>query len=274
MAVMIKSLLCYLVLVLIRENEGARILACYPTASISHQVVFRPLTLELVKRGHEVVVMTTDPIFPKRDGPPNLKEIDLHDLSYKVWREMLARMKNKIDRSNFEPLMRLILELFEKQMATSEMQTILRDETQTFDLVIVEAFVEVALGLAEYYKAPVIQFSSLSATLPALKVYGASTHSFLYPTPFHERIYNLTFWEKIEEVYYERMFEDYDYDIFDATLKRVFGPGFKSFEELRTDVDMLFLNVHSLWDFNRPVPPNVIHLGGLHQKPQKDLPQV
>ncbi|XP_028167287.1 UDP-glucuronosyltransferase 2B4-like [Ostrinia furnacalis] len=36
---------------------------------------------------------------------------------------------------------------------------------------------------------------------------------------------------------------------------------------------MMFLNVHPMWDSNRPVPPNVVHLGGMHQKPAKDLPK-
>ncbi|CAH2058052.1 unnamed protein product, partial [Iphiclides podalirius] len=35
---------------------------------------------------------------------------------------------------------------------------------------------------------------------------------------------------------------------------------------------MLFLNIHPIWDNNRPVPPSIIYTGGLHQEPQKKLP--
>lgn len=48
------------ILVLIRI-EAARTLAYFATPSISLQVVFRPLTEALAKRGHEDTVVTTDP---------------------------------------------------------------------------------------------------------------------------------------------------------------------------------------------------------------------
>ncbi|KOB64163.1 UDP-glycosyltransferase UGT33F2 [Operophtera brumata] len=72
------------VCVLFTVVNGAKILAVWPTPSISHQVVFRPLTEELARRGHEVTVITTDPAFEKGKAPPNLREIDLHDLSYNI----------------------------------------------------------------------------------------------------------------------------------------------------------------------------------------------
>lgn len=64
--------------------HSARILAWFPSPSISHQVVFRPVTQELAKRGHEVVVITTDPAFPPGQAPSNLTEIDVHDMSYNI----------------------------------------------------------------------------------------------------------------------------------------------------------------------------------------------
>ncbi|KAJ8727685.1 hypothetical protein PYW07_001804 [Mythimna separata] len=65
----------------LNQVDAERILAYFPTPSISHQVVFRPLTEALARRGHEVTVVTTDPAFPKGGTPPNLTEIDVHNLS-------------------------------------------------------------------------------------------------------------------------------------------------------------------------------------------------
>lgn len=62
---MFSSLKIFSILCVIGSNESARILAVYPTPSISHQVVFRPLMQELAKRGHDVVVITADPAFQK-----------------------------------------------------------------------------------------------------------------------------------------------------------------------------------------------------------------
>ncbi|KAL0810780.1 hypothetical protein ABMA28_010097 [Loxostege sticticalis] len=257
-------------------SETARILAYYPTPSISHQVVFRPLSLELAKRGHDVVVITADPIFSEGNAPANLTEIDVHDLSYNIWRKLIARLGNKIQLNQFAEITKLLAELMEKQMNTEDVQKIIKDKTNTFDLIIVEAFTEMALGFSHLFKAPVIQFSSFAATVIPLEAFGAVSHPLLYPTPLHRRVYNLTIWEKLNELYdehqYLKMFPDTD-EFCHQVMKRVFGPDVPSLEELRKNVDMLFLNVHPLWDFNRPVPPNVVYLGGMHQKPAKELPK-
>lgn len=105
---------------------------------------------------------------------------------------------------------------------------------------------------------------------------GATTHPLIYPDLMRRRIYNLTLWEKIENLYthysMERLLEQYTSN--SKLLKTVFGPDVPSMRVLRKNVHMIFLNVHPIWDFNRPVPPNVIYLGGLHQKPVRDLPEV
>ncbi|KAL0860390.1 hypothetical protein ABMA27_009784 [Loxostege sticticalis] len=269
-------LLVFCLICFISKSESAKILAYYPTPSISHQVVFRPLTLELVKRGHEVVVITPDPIFPKGDAPSNLTEIDLHDLSYNVWRNKLIELGAKIEVNQFSAVFKLMILIVEEQMKTGVMQKFLRDKSRKFDLVIVEAHTESALGIAHVFKAPVIQFSSFSAASNTLKPYGAALHPLLYPAFFHRRLFNLTMWERLHELQIENTYTElYDESIqfSNEVMKRVFGQDVPGLEELKNNVDMLFLNVYPFWDFNRPVPPNVLYLGGLHQKPKKDLPK-
>lgn len=78
----------YLVfLTLISSCFGADILAIVPTASFSHQIPFRPLWRALAKRGHNITLVTTDPM---RDPTlKNVKEIDMsygyeHMMKYKI----------------------------------------------------------------------------------------------------------------------------------------------------------------------------------------------
>ncbi|KAL0860389.1 hypothetical protein ABMA27_009784 [Loxostege sticticalis] len=259
-------------------SEAARILAYYPTPSISHQVVFRPLTLELVKRGHEVVVITTDPIFSKGDAPANLTEIDLHDVSYKIWRDMVTDLGSKIDWSlnQVGEFAKIIAFMVEKQLKTDDVQIILKNKSMKFDLLILEAHVDIALGIAHVFKVPVIQFSSFFGDSYVTKPYGVAVHPLLYPSYYHQRLYNLTMWEKFNMIYNEikvhKIFEKSG-GISTEVMKRVFGPDVPELEDLKNNVDMLFLNVYPFWDFNRPVPPNVIYLGGLHQKSAKNLPK-
>ncbi|XP_063834283.1 UDP-glucosyltransferase 2-like [Ostrinia nubilalis] len=252
--------------------EASRILAYYPTPSVSHQVVFRPLSLELARRGHEVIVITPDPMFPNGTAPENLIEIDVHDLSYNIWREVIRANKNKLVFNL--SIYKLFISLMEEQMNTEAVQKILKDP-RPFDLIIVEAL-GFPLGLSHIHKAPVIEFSSLAGNTIIYQVFGATTHPLLYPTTLHQRIYNHTLWEKLivlyDEYVYKAMFREIKGFYSDA-MKRVFGPDVPTQGELRKNVDMYFLNVHPLWDFNRPVPPNVVYLGGMHQKPAKDLPK-
>lgn len=73
------------ILCVVDQLQSARILAMVPTASYSHQIPYRPLWIELNKRGHDVVLVTADPI-------PNLNltnfvQIDVGG-SYKVIRRI------------------------------------------------------------------------------------------------------------------------------------------------------------------------------------------
>ncbi|XP_046972581.1 UDP-glycosyltransferase UGT5-like [Vanessa cardui] len=256
--------------------ENAKILGVFPFPSISHQVVFRPLMLELAKRGHEVTVITTDPAYPKHQAPQNLTEIDVHDMSYVCIRDFISKHGKEKDPLKFSYLVNnFILDMFVKQLKSDEIQNLLRSNSQ-FDLVFTESFIRPTLIYSHIFNAPVIEFSSLSAINSAFEMIGAATHPLIYPNPMHRRIHNLTIWEKIAELYYHYGMElifKYHLQTENDHLKSILGPTIPDLDDLRQNVRMLFLNVHPVWDFNRPVPPNVLYLGGLHQKPPRDLPQ-
>nr|QNS26322.1 UDP-glycosyltransferase UGT33AL1 [Ostrinia furnacalis] len=265
----------------IAHNEASRILAVFPTPSISHQVVFRPLVEELVKRGHEVVVVTTDPVYKNGGAPTNLTEIDVHDLSYGIWRREF--LPASVTSGSKEELsgqvsmsLKILMKVFEEQMLTTEFQKLLKDKSQKFDLLLLEAFFTPLLALSHVFKAPVIQVSSLGNTEDNLHMVGAVSHPILYPTAMQQTLNHISLFEKLSEIYHY-------YDtlailaavekIYDERIAAVFGTETPPLTELKNNVDMLFVNIHPIWENNRPVPPNVIYMGGLHQKPEKELPQ-
>ncbi|XP_064074693.1 UDP-glycosyltransferase UGT5-like isoform X1 [Vanessa tameamea] len=256
--------------------ETAKILGVFPTPSISHQVVFRPLMLELAKRGHEVTLITTDPVFSKHQAPQNLTEIDVHDMSYEVVKDFFRKHGNEKDQLKFFYFVtNFILDLFVEQFKSDEVQNLLRSKSQ-FDLVFTESFIRPALIFSHIFNAPVIEFSSFSGINSAFEMVGAATHPLVYPNAMHRRIYNLTIWEKITELYYHYATElilKNHLQIENEKLKSILGPNIPDLDDLRQNVRMLFLNVHPVWDFNRPVPPNVLFLGGMHLKPPQDIPQ-
>ncbi|XP_075985854.1 uncharacterized protein LOC142982983 [Anticarsia gemmatalis] len=274
------ALLCIIssLLLSVCPNEAARILAVFPTPSISHQVVYRPLTQELAKRGHEVIVVTTDPAFPKDRAPPNLTEIEVHDISYKIWMEQfIAASKDTHNNivAQISSIFIAAVKIFEAQLKDEQVQKIIKDKSQKFDLIIVEACARGALAFSHIYKAPVIQVSSFYATVDNFNVVGAPTHPLLYPVMINRRINNLTMTEKVTELYnyynlvhVSNQLKPYE----EKMLRKYFGNDMPPFDELHNNVDMLFLNINPIFEGIRPMPPNVIFMGGLHQNPDKELP--
>lgn len=259
--------------------DCANILAVFPTPSISHQIVFRPVMHELAKRGHQVTIITPNPAFPKGKSPQNLTEIDVHEISYKIWEEFVTSEKGQENdaQEQIKFIFEILNSVFLEQLKSFEVQEFIFNKKKSFDLLFIETCMRPALSFSYIYKVPVIQMSSLGGIYGTFESTGAPTNPLLYPLPVRQKLNNLTIWEKIselrnqyngEQVYEELIISE------NKMLKNIFGPDIPDIRELQKNVQMLFLNVHPIWDFNRPVPPNIIYLGGLHQHSPKKLPQV
>lgn len=260
--------------------QGARILAYFPTPSISHQVTFRPLTQELARRGHEVYVVTADPVFPKGQAPANLTEIDVREGSYKRWKQILPHHSG-----NKDDIMLQVKNIFESfatvldyQLETPQVKAIIRNKPRNYyDLLILEACNRPLIGLAHIFDAPVITVSSFGAVPLQYGMFGAPIHPLLYPTPGRQRLYNLTFWERGLELFKHvaldfliSFTEDFDNQI----MRKHFGNDVPTYGELGRAIRMMFLNEHPIWADNHPVPRSIQYIGGIHQAEAKELPTV
>ncbi|CAK1547646.1 unnamed protein product [Leptosia nina] len=255
--------------------ESARILAWFPTPSISHQVVFRPIIHELAKRGHQVVFITPDPVTA---NITNLVQVDVHDISYANWQELL--IDNRVDKQQLLAQIKEFLErftiVFDKQNEVPEVKRIVTQERNNFDLVITEACVRVAFGLGHVFNRPVVLISSLGLVPAHYNVFGAPIHPFLFPTPGRQRIYNLSIFEKITELIsfvvlelLVRSTEELDYKV----MRKNLGEDVPSFDDLFAHIKLLLVNEHPIWADNRPIGPNIKFIGGVHLTPEKELPK-
>lgn len=191
-----RSAVLYLFTIALSKHitAAARIFAWFPTASLSHQVVFRPVTQELAKRGHEVVVVTPDPAFPEGKAPKNLIEIDVRDISYSTWRDYFVAKQNEMT-DNLEEQMWIIFNaaalVFEKQMNTPEMRKLI-EERNTFDLFLIEGVAYGALAIRHKTNAPLVMINSMGPIPGHMEAFGAPNHPFLYPIPMNKKSFNLT----------------------------------------------------------------------------------
>ncbi|XP_072946258.1 UDP-glucosyltransferase 2-like [Epargyreus clarus] len=275
-----KYLIMAIVIVIGASIDSARILAVFPTPSISHQVVYRQLTQELVKHGHEVVVITTDPAYPSGEAPVNLTEIDVGTVSYhslqKTYSDADIGKRNDI-HIQVKSLSKLLGIIVDNQLQTKPVLDIVKNKNNiTFDLLLLEMCVRTALAFSHVYKAPVILISSYGSFFGINAKVGIPSNSLLYPVVPRQRLYNLTIWEKIKEMlsftYTMHIYNSFEHED-NEILKKYFGTSIPPLSELYNNVHMFFQNIHPIFADNTPVPPNVIYMSGLHQKPKKELPQ-
>ncbi|CAH2230245.1 jg19999 [Pararge aegeria aegeria] len=218
-----------------------------------------------------------NPVFPKGESPVNLTEIDVHDISYEIWGDLLKHHKG-----NKQDILLQVRSLFEKfstildvQLQTQEVNKIFNKETNHFDLLILEACNRAVLGFSHIFDAPVITISSFGAVPIQYGIMGAPVHPLLYPTPGRQRLYNLSLLERGIELLGYYLFDflimdtdEYDYKI----MQKNFGENVPTYYELTKNIKMMFLNEHPLWADNHPVPPSVVYIGGIHKIEEKELP--
>ncbi|XP_063367014.1 UDP-glycosyltransferase UGT4-like [Cydia amplana] len=269
--VIIFSLLC--------NGQAARILSFLPVTAITHSMVFKPIHEELLRRGHEIVVVTANPLYKNTQAPENLTEIDIHNVSYSHAREHRITSITKEETDPIQNLRRYFefsANTFAKQIQTPEVQKLLEHKSRYFDLLFLDASSRISIVLAYVFNAPVIAVCAIGAIERHNHNFGVPTHPILYPQMQRQRLYDLTMWEKIKELFTEIVIHKVTKDTEEhdnRVLKHLFGPKTPTIAELDKNIDMLFYGEVPIWEDNRPMPPNVIYIGGINKVPEKPLPQ-
>lgn len=262
---------------------SARIFGLFPTPSISHQVVYRALTEELARRGHHLVIITTDPVNSTEPEYDNITQIDTHDFSYKHWDAKLNFANLRKETPNPIAIVRMFMDVMSNVaddiFAFPPIKKLFTSDDERFDICFVEAFVPIVGILREKFNCSVIVISPFYGLLQNHDSVGNPTHPFYYRdvfSPYLEEKINI--WQKIAllfiHFYYKYMYHMYGLPRFDGIIKKHFGPNTRSVDLDSEDVDMLFLNSYQLFNEVRPSVPAVVYLGSMHIKPTKPLPTV
>jgi hypothetical protein len=163
--------------------NAANILCIYPTSSFSHQIVFRALTKDLVARGHNLTVITSDPI---ETNNPNLTQIDF-SFYYEYFRKMINFVELKEKKVDeyffFDFFMDKFEEFYDVQLGFPAVQKLIKNEDKLeFDLVIVEYLNYVPwYAFAKKFNAPLIGITSLDAMVTTHEEMGNVFHPALHP---------------------------------------------------------------------------------------------
>lgn len=270
---MLLNLLFSSVLLTFCGVQCAKILFVCNIPSVSHQIVYQPIWRELSLRGHEVTVITPNPL--KDPALTNLTEIDMGFL----YQYMDVPLE-------FSDHWRLFAEMFstnlfdEALFGHPQVKAMLDDHNLEFDVVLAEYLFPVTSAFAYRFKAPLIGIASLSLLTVGHEAAGNPVHPILQPdimTTFGDAE-DLTFFEKVDAVLYAvwcRWY--YYYSVLPRTdqfLRKYLGDDMPYYGDIERNVSMVFLNTNPVLHNARPFAPGVIEMGRMHIKPKKPLPEV
>lgn len=264
-------------LLLTYKAHCAKILGIFNIPSISHQVVFQPIWKELSLRGHEVTVITPNPL--NDQTLTNLTEIDIGDLLYPVLEKTKPDLSKAMDHWAFmqranEWSEKITTELFTHK----QVQDLINDDTKGFDLVIIEPIFYSPAIFAAKYKCPLIGIESLNVHNPVHELVGNPTHPLLYPDFMTAYAREKTFLQKVDLVLFylwQKYAHSKSMTFIRGEIRKHIGEGLPDVDEVVRNTSMLFLNTNPILHGARPYGPNVIELGGtMHLKPNRPLPRV
>ncbi|KAF5305374.1 hypothetical protein FQA39_LY09203 [Lamprigera yunnana] len=253
--------------------DSAKILAIVPTPSYSHQVTFHPLWKELSLRGHQVTLATTDPI--KDPNLVNLTEIDLSH-SYSIWNEKLI----EITTSNFLKSIWLMIESFhvisEYQLSHPLVQELIKNDTNSFDLVMVEFSKFSYIAFGGRFKCPIIIVTSLDMFSYLGHIIGNPTHPIVYPDQL--MMSTETLFGRVTTILMNGLFYAlqifYIYPLEQGLIDKHFGTDYPPIDDMLSNTSLVLTNSDPIFHKVRPLLPSVIQIGGgVHRTSTKPLPK-
>lgn len=269
-------LLTVFVLLSANNVECAKILGVFNVASVSHQVVFQPIWKELSLRGHQVTVLTPNPL--KDPLLVNLTEIDLSYL-YRSVESIKPQMSQSLGHWIMLEMMSFFMEsTLEELFEHEEVIALIKSSGTKFDVVLAETMTPVLYAFAWKFQCPLIGVASYSVTNPGHEAAGTPNHPVLYPDMITTFTEDLTFLEKVEATifYFWHRYRYFNsiYPMTNRIARKYFGKNTPDAEELAKNMSMLFLNTNPILHGPRPYGPNVVQLGRMHLKPKRPLPKV
>lgn len=256
---------CILILSFVCVVNCANILAYFFFPSKSHQYVFQPIWKELALKGHNVTVITPEPL---NEQIPNLREINVAE-SYKVFRKYdfsNVRSDNTPPYVMIDFYQDMFNDAFKIQMNNSEVKELMKLPKKSFDLIIVESHLKMAYGLKHKFDAPIIGISSFGLPVYSQHLHGNPIHPILYPD-FLSGIHECSdLRDKIQSLHFTlSVWLLVKYKIgpeTDALARSYFGKDMPYIDDLEKG-SLVFVNANPIFSDKRPKTPDVMEFSSV-----------
>lgn len=271
--------------ILVCSASSADILGVFFIPSISHQFFYRALMKELNLRGHNLTILTTDPI--NDPSMKNYAEVDL-GYYYPKWRKRFDMA------SDAASILRVVPELFYLEFtdSTNEMCELFLSDPNVqriiqsgpvFDLVIVEFGImpcNYAFATLSKNRAFMGIFSFSLGSIVQSNIGNTASTAYL-PDPFLPYLDHMTLPQRLRNFVFQCVTWMYYWYVHRDHLqiaRKHFGADTPSLIEFERNVSAIMTNTHHTVTFPRPAGPNYIDIGGtafhLHHWTPTVLPQV
>ncbi|XP_053608211.1 UDP-glucosyltransferase 2-like [Plodia interpunctella] len=249
------------------------ILAVLPFEGKSHFIGFQPYLQELVRRGHNVTVIS--------HFPDNFNKTHYHDISLAGKSKILQNVFT-IHRS-YKAI--IDVSLFLVETGTANCKLMLSDENvqnlvktrAKFDVVLVEVFnTDCGLGLAYKLDAPVVGITTHMILPWHYRRLGINYNPSFVQFLFLEGGTKPNFYQRIERsvfyIYYNLLYTYFTQRIDQQTIEDYLGP-VPPLEELAREVKLTLVYQNLGLTGSNLLPSNLIEVGGYHVAEPKPLQQ-
>ena len=259
--------------------EAAKILGVFCFSFKSHLLSALPIVESLVEKGHEVTLISPFETIQVNNN--------VHQIFIEEWAVLFKEEDNRDyfemqKQNSFSQVAVMFLEatqLFRKAynalMSHPEVRKIIID--REIDLMLIDAFVEIPLPLADVLGVPVVGHYSNAGTIAIFNKLGISPDYASVPNGLIEFDDQMDFFQRMANMLTAKMLMAITDFIFTSSLEKAHKeryPNSRSVGEMAREISLALVNSHPTTAWQRALPPNVIPIGSVHTRPAKPLEQV
>lgn len=258
------------ILCIVSYSQCYKILAIISTSSYSHQIPFRSLWLELHARGHEIVLVTTNPI--PNINLPNFTQIDVSQIHTHL--KMIDFVKLRIEKLDWMNVVDNLIPIFDNQIfevfESTEMKKLYAPNSNvTFDIFLTEfIYVSPIYAFAHRFNASLIGLCSLGLhSFNEIILGGLVFPSHEYTWEMEEGTgINLPFFKRLNnfiKMWHFQYYLNSKVSKYQKIAEKYLGP-LPPLLDIMSNTSMLFINQADVITPGRPKLPNMITFNSFH----------
>ncbi|VEN46990.1 unnamed protein product [Callosobruchus maculatus] len=259
--------------------QSAHILGVFQMPSFSHQCVFQPIWKELSLLGHQVTVITPNPL--KDPTLVNLTEIDVSKANYQIMQKhgfQFFMAKEQPVHLKIQKIFELNYELANTVLSDKRFIEVYNNSGVKFDLIIAQTYISPILyAVAAKLQVPFVGVASMGGWIGSHYALGNPNPPSLYSEmflPYHGR---MNFSERFRSTLYylwSRYYLNFEaLPKCDQIARKYLGNDIPYIQDIEKNMSLLLLTTNPILYEPRPNVPTVISMEQMHIKPVKPLPK-